>query len=692
MKTFEKKLLFKTLIILRWKNKMVAKELLKKLNSPESEFSAIPFWFLNDELEEEKIKYQIAQFKSKGIDVVIPHPRIGLPKNLIYLSDEYFQKIHFILTCCKEQDIKVILYDEGMYPSGAAGGIIAKNHPELKAKALFLSNDKQGQTIRDGQQGRLVYTYSQGRIRGIHYGEDDGDIEQPFAADILNPVAVDLFIKYTHEAYYENLKEFFGSTVIGFFTDEPNPCGRCRETCFAWYDGLEKDIVSNGGNLDELYALFNGKKNQTTRLYSKLIKAREVNIFYKKLKEWCNSHGIFLCGHSEKSDDVSQLFSFDVPGQDLVFRFVAPETGDTTSEHSVLGKVPADIAEYLGAQRNMCEVLGVCGKSDDSWHLPPSDIKWFLDYLAVRGTSAFVLHAFYFSLEGERKNERPPDVGMSNLWWDDYRYFSDYIKRVSFLNSEIKSAAKTAVVCNDGAVPVELVEPFYKNQIEFKYLPEFLIDNEKCVAAFKRIITSNEFDFNQLLEERAITFNNPQPDVRVNHFYKQSVEVAVISNVGEQEVNDVLRMTIKGRKVIYDLWTTDYYTVDKDEFDICLPARSCVAIIFDKEKSVKEKPYEKATKIRLCFEKILESDIEKRYVAEYIKCDGTNNVVSLEADEVVRWYINGEKVHVSFFNEHTLNIDKYAKTGKNTVEIRVLASACNIYGKKKIPFGLFGAD
>lgn len=671
---------------------MTAKGIIERLNSPESEFSPIPFWFLNDELDEEKIKYQISEFKNKGIDAIIPHPRIGLPKDFIYLSEEYFKKIHFILTCCREQNLKVILYDEGMYPSGAAGGLIAKRRPDLKAKALFLSDDKQGQTILKSEKGRLVFTFSQGRIRGLHYGEDDGEPEQPFAADILNPDAVDLFIEYTHEAYYEKLKEFFGNTVIGFFTDEPNPCGRCRETCFAWYEGLEKDIFAKGGNLYELYDLFDGKKNRTTKLYAKLIREREINVFYKKLKSWCNDHGVFLCGHPEKSDDVSPLFSFDIPGQDLVFRFVAPETGDTVGLNSVLGKVPADIAEYIGAKRNMCEVLGVCGKADNAWYLPPSDIKWFLDYLAVRGTSAFVLHAFYFSLEGKRKDERPPDVGMSNLWWDDYKYFSDYIKRVSFLNSEIKSASETAIVCNDGDVPVELAEAFYKHQVEFTYLPKFLIEDKNCSAKFSRIIDSEEFDFNKLLEERALIFNNPQPNIRINHFYKQSVEVMVVSNVGETKISDSIKTAVKGRKIIYDLWSTNYYTTDKDEFDLVIPSRSCIAIIFDKEKTVKEKAYKKYTEIRLDFEKIFENETEKRYHAEYVKTEDSNNIVVLEADEVVRWYVNGKKAKVTFFNKHELEIDKYVKIGRNSVEISVLTSACNLYGKKKVPFGLKGKE
>ena len=65
-----------------------------------------------------------------------------------------------------------------------------------------------------------------GTIRGVHFGEDDGEVNAPKSADLLCPKAVARFIELTHEAYYRIGAEFFGSTVIGFFTDEPSILGR----------------------------------------------------------------------------------------------------------------------------------------------------------------------------------------------------------------------------------------------------------------------------------------------------------------------------------------------------------------------------------------------------------------------------------------------------------------------------------
>jgi len=48
----------------------------------------------------------------------------------------------------------------------------------------------------------------------------------PAAGDILNPDAVDCFIRLTHERYRHHLGEHFGDTIIAMFTDEPSVFGK----------------------------------------------------------------------------------------------------------------------------------------------------------------------------------------------------------------------------------------------------------------------------------------------------------------------------------------------------------------------------------------------------------------------------------------------------------------------------------
>ena len=130
----------------------------------------------------------------KGVNAIVIHPRIGMSENLEYLSESYFDTVKFIVKTASELSMKIVLYDEGMYPSGSAHGKVVAENPEYAAKGITIMSDEKYQTYKgqtdfaekiaqldDGKC--LVYTYTQGTIRGIHYGEDDGEAGAPKAAD-----------------------------------------------------------------------------------------------------------------------------------------------------------------------------------------------------------------------------------------------------------------------------------------------------------------------------------------------------------------------------------------------------------------------------------------------------------------------------------------------------------------------------
>ena len=51
---------------------------------------------------------------------------------------------------------------------------------------------------------------------------------------------VQKFIELTHEKYYAELSEYFGDTIIAFFTDEPNILG--RNAVSVQYEGCRDDM------------------------------------------------------------------------------------------------------------------------------------------------------------------------------------------------------------------------------------------------------------------------------------------------------------------------------------------------------------------------------------------------------------------------------------------------------------------
>lgn len=478
--------------------------LMKEILQPDTEYTPIPFWFFNDAFEEEKVRGQLEDYVEKGVNGLVLHPRIGVPEDMHYLSEPYFQAVRYIVRTASELGMKIVLYDEGMYPSGSAHGMVVAENPAYASRGILLMEAGEAAAKLAGEEGaqviaafpdgrQIVYGFTGGTIRGIHFGEDDGEPGAPTAADILNPDAVDLFIRLTHDRYYEELKEYFGNTVIAFFTDEPSALGRNAEHYRPWVPGLEKELEAAGGNVEDLALLFDHtrrkvagreditepEENFTVQIYQRLIKEKLREIFYARLSGWCERHGISLMGHPAESNDIEEELYFHIPGQDLIMRRVAPETGGLREFDSVQAKLSADIARHLGRRRNANECFGVCCRGGIPWYMTAGDMKWYIDWLGLRGVNLYVPHAFYYSLEGARKGERPPDVGPGNIWWKHYRRFSDYMKRLSFLMTDSINGAQIAVLCDNNRVPYEEIACLYENQIEFNYLPAALLEKAK---------------------------------------------------------------------------------------------------------------------------------------------------------------------------------------------------------------------
>jgi hypothetical protein len=211
---------------------------------PPREFSVMPFWFWNDTLRDSEIIRQIDDFEKHGVYGFVIHPRIGLPQNVKWLGPEMIHAMHVAIDEAAKRKMYVILYDEGMYPSGSSGGQVVARNPAHAARGLAKVDLKPGEepkladgtklvTITERAGGSRVAIIDQpsgGNIRGLHYiGEGSGERireDSPAAGDILNPEAVTSFMELVYDKYYHEFGKYFGSVIIGIFTDEPSPLGR----------------------------------------------------------------------------------------------------------------------------------------------------------------------------------------------------------------------------------------------------------------------------------------------------------------------------------------------------------------------------------------------------------------------------------------------------------------------------------
>lgn len=630
-------------------------DLIKEILQPGAEFSPIPFWFFNDAFDEDKVRNQLADYVEKGVNGFVLHPRIGIPEEMPYLSEPYFEAVRFIVETAAGLGMKVVLYDEGMYPSGSAHGKVVEANPEYAAKGLFLVEEAEigpteeggifynhlgkAKIVRRLSDGKaLAYGFTGGTIRGIHFGEDDGEAGAPKAADILNPDAVDEFIRLTHDAYYAHLKEYFGTTIIAFFTDEPCALGRGGAWCREWTSGLDREIEAAGGRIEELEALFaktesDAVQNATVTIYRKLVKKKLREIFYGRLSEWCERHGIALMGHPAESDDIGEELYFQIPGQDLIMRRVAPETGGLLEPDSVQAKLTADLARLLGRRRNANECFGVCYRDKIPWYMTAGDMKWYIDWLGLRGVNLFVPHAFYYSVAGARKGERPPDVGPNNIWWKHYRQFSDYMKRLSFLMTDAADGARIAVLCDDNRVPYQETATLYENQIEFRYLPAVMLEDATVEDGrvmvngqyFEKVLNFLGHDYerrfvgklgNLLLTTTAASSTQenvrrlaaslqvpcaenmenlpgeslpieenvlsvPDKTLRKVHLHKEGVEMYLFGNEGADTICRTVHLHGWQAPLFFDLWNGAFYQVEgaAEEFTLYLNPRETLLVI-----------------------------------------------------------------------------------------------------------------
>jgi hypothetical protein len=372
---------------------------------PPAEFGAFPFWFWNDDLDSAELRRQLYAFHAAGCGGVVIHPRVGLSPRVGYLTDTYFRYVREVVDACAGLGMKVILYDEGSYPSGSACGAVVAEDPAHAARALALARHDiagpwtghwraaLGRSLvdrpvgvvlartRDGavlpETARLlqpderavvrvetgagewavlaaVETPSGGRIRGVLPEQDDGMATAPAAGDIMNPAAVAAFIRLTHDAYARALGDHLGTTVVAMFTDEPSPFGRGgRRGAWPYTPGFERYLAERLGWplaqalawLPALWVDYGPGTADFRRRYERAVAGRIAEVFYGAQAAWCAQHGIALTGHPSPSNDMASLSRFTWPGQDMVWRYVTPGNDTAlTGPHSVAAKAATSAA------------------------------------------------------------------------------------------------------------------------------------------------------------------------------------------------------------------------------------------------------------------------------------------------------------------------------------------------------------
>lgn len=444
--------------------------------APPREYTLIPFWFLNDDLDEDEMRRQLDDFAAHGVYGVIPHARIGLSERIGYMSDTW---LHYIRVCVEHaaaNGMVVVLYDEGMYPSGSCCGKVVAENPRYATRCLErrakgpLGEDER--LVLETDTHVYVNRRSGGHIRGVHYGQDDGDSGAPPSADLLNPEAMQTFFRLALDGYYDALGEHFGKTITAIFTDEPDVLGRGHlrgVEPWTWdmdvfcSDYLGYDLVPL---LPVLFERDHPEHARVNLEFERAVNARLEQVYYAPYSTWCREHGVQLTGHPAQPDDIGTLKHFHLPGQDIVWRYIEPfEDKSIEGAQSTMAKCSVSAQRHYGRPRNANECFGAYG-----WEFTEDEMWWVTNWLFVRGVNCLYPHAFYYSVRGQRRDERPPDVGPNNVWWPRYKTFADYCRRLSWLLSQGRHVCHFAILGTANSLPWRAARVMFESQRDFNYL------------------------------------------------------------------------------------------------------------------------------------------------------------------------------------------------------------------------------
>jgi hypothetical protein len=461
-------------------------EVLQDFADPPREYSVLPFWFWNDDLEEEELLRQIADFDAHGVYGFVIHPRVGLPRSIGWMSE---RMLHLMRVAVEEADrrkMQVILYDEGMYPSGSSCGQVVAENPLYACRCLVYEEvEASGEvTLATGtrlvakvetQSGRCLAVIDRpsiSYIRGLHYIGDGPEEDTPPAADLLNPEAMQCFIRLVYDRYAEYLGQWFGSTIIGIFTDEPALLGKSEEkSLWPGTTGIIEQVnrILGYDFTPHLPALWFADEPDAQRHrdnYKRAVNRRLEETYYTQLSEWCAVHGIALMGHPGAPDDIGAEKFFHIPGQDIVWRYIEPDSPTSLEgEQSTQAKCSSSAMLHHGRRRNSNECFGAYGHE-----LTFQEMKWLVDWCFVRGVNMIVPHAFYYSVRGVRIDERPPDVGPNSAWWNGYGRFSAYCRRLSWLNTDGEHICNVAILGEADRLPWRAARACFEHQRDFNYV------------------------------------------------------------------------------------------------------------------------------------------------------------------------------------------------------------------------------
>lgn len=336
---------------------------------------------------------------------------------------------------------------------------------------------------------------------------------KPEYINYIDADSVRVLIDEVYERHYERYSHLFGTTIAGFFSDEPgfyntdtydenNYVG--LRMALPWGAELESALSAEYGpafyrDLPFLYAEESGGAHRAIRAaYMDVVSRLYSKNFSSQLGDWCRQHNVRYighivedncghmrlgagCGHYFRAMAGQDIAGIDnigyqiMPGNDVANRHTGFQDLNPEFYHYQLGKLGGSAAAIDPAKKGrlLCENFGAYG-----WRLGVRDMKWLVDYLVGQGVNYFVPHAFSMA--------EYPDVDCPPHFYargnnPQFPYFCDlmrYTDRLCNLFSDGRNVPQVAVLyeaesdwtgetMRGSAIGKELLT----HQIDYEFIP-----------------------------------------------------------------------------------------------------------------------------------------------------------------------------------------------------------------------------
>ncbi len=445
-----------------------------------------PFWFWNDRLDETEVRWQIREMHAQGVKGFFIHPRQGLEQP--YLSDAFFTLVEAAVDEARAVGMVANLYDEYPYPSGVAGGEAVVGRPEFHAtelvqKSYDVNAEAGGSPVRlDLPEGKLLalrayplrdgvvdwsqavdlkssagmlmqaYSYIEQGLTGYNQKRFFASNPAPaletdlppgswriFAAvqsvvtqhkywghflDVLNPAAVQEYIRLTHERYFARLGAEFGRTIQAIFTDETHPgwSGRIPE---AFQQAYGYDLLEH---IETLADASHPRAAQVRADCYALVTRLFFEAFEQPLAAWCKAHGIAYSGEKPYRR-FSQMGLMDIPGCEPGHsKAGAPRRlSDDLLGWNARGnaRAAASAAYFYGKPGALDECYHSVG-----WSGTLQDAKLLAEAMTLLGIRYLVPHGFFYSTHALRKHDAPPTFFFQMPYWRHFGALSARIDKI----------------------------------------------------------------------------------------------------------------------------------------------------------------------------------------------------------------------------------------------------------------------